>query len=239
MSEEELRQCVLDMQTWLEAHADAPGKAFAAAPPASEGALSSLPPAAPASLKVNFSPRELVLAGIVLPLCLASFCQILLVLPSRSTPLIDVHPPPAQSYTFDRWGSNDAYCLVVWWTCSPRCHRPILRHWHPDLHPPHQGLLGIHDGLLPLLDFTGLTCAQIASESQAAKASGKVSRKPPPPHTLCLPPLLSSSERLQSETSNLTSGTSYRLASNNLFSLAWRSGRTTIVLWQKTPTETS
>jgi len=87
MSDEELKQCVLDMETWLVANAGSAGSEFAGAAGASKELIDGLPASAPAALK---------------------------------------------------------------------------------------GLLGVHDGKLPLLDFVGLACAEIVSEASAAKGSGKV-----------------------------------------------------------------
>uniref|UniRef100_A0A6U2EFG3 Uncharacterized protein n=1 Tax=Hemiselmis andersenii TaxID=464988 RepID=A0A6U2EFG3_HEMAN len=86
MSDEELKQCVLDMETWLVANAGSAGSEFAGAAGASKELIDGLPASAPAALK---------------------------------------------------------------------------------------GLLGVHDGKLPLLDFVGLACAEIVSEASAAKGSGK------------------------------------------------------------------
>ena len=58
MSEEELKQCVLDMQTWLETNAGDVGKAFANAPPADGDKIKSLPAPAAGALQVGLIGRS-------------------------------------------------------------------------------------------------------------------------------------------------------------------------------------
>ena len=58
MSEEELKQCVLDMQTWLETNAGDVGKAFATAPPADGDKIKSLPASAAGALQVGITARS-------------------------------------------------------------------------------------------------------------------------------------------------------------------------------------
>ena len=54
MSEEELKQCVLDMETWLACNAEEPGKIFGAAPGATADEISTqLPTNTPATLRVR------------------------------------------------------------------------------------------------------------------------------------------------------------------------------------------
>lgn len=69
MTEEELRQCVLDMQTWLETNAGDVGKAFAAAPPADGDKVKSLPASAAGALQVGMD----LLASLLLPLFSVAF----------------------------------------------------------------------------------------------------------------------------------------------------------------------